>query len=248
MIIITGPGRSGTSVLAQLYKELGFDPGGEWFTEIQGGLEPPEVVEVNEEILEALGLSPMGAPGGGRRRVRRAGKAMIPPRYRAWLRYALRRMPWMGSSQPSLMRWEDLDQTVAEFAPRLHAIAQRYRVTKDPRFFWTLPVWAAAQVPIDHVLISIRNLDATVKSRARMDSLRFHGESGARNSVIYGLGLTLYGLEDHGIPYSLVRFPDFLTEPETLFQAARFPEPVDRDRFSEVFQGLARPELVHDHR
>lgn len=248
MIVITGPGRSGTSVLAQLYKELGFDPGGEWVTEIQGGLEPPDVVEANEEILEALGVSPMGAPVGGKRRIRRAGKALIPSRYRDGLRYALRYMPWMGSKQPSLMRWEAFAETVQRFAPRLRTLAERYRVTKDPRFFWTLPVWAEAQVPIEHVLISIRHLDATVQSRARMDSLRFHGESGARNSIIYGLGLTLYGLEDHGIPYSLVRFPDFLAKPDMLWRAARFPQPVDEARFMEVFKGLARPELVHDQR
>ena len=102
MIVITGPGRSGTSFLAQLYRELGFDPGGEWVPEIEGGFEPPEVVDVNERILAAVGVSPMGAPGGRSRAVRRAGKALVPSRFRASLRRALRRMPWMGTAQPGL--------------------------------------------------------------------------------------------------------------------------------------------------
>lgn len=248
MIVITGPGRSGTSILAQLYKELGFDPGGEWVADIHGGLEPPDIVDVNERILDAVGVSPMGAPGGGRARIRHAGKALVPMRHQASLRRALRRLPWMGAAQPSLMRWENLTETAARFTPELARLAGRYTVTKDPRFFWTLPVWAEANAPIEHVLVSIRDLDATVKSRGRMDSLRFHGESGARNSIAYGLGLTLFALEDHHIPYSLVRFPDFLTDPDTVLTAARFPQPVDEARFREVFREIVRPELVHDPR
>ena len=154
----------------------------------------------------------------------------------------------MGTAQPGLMRWGQLDDTAARFSPELRGIAERYGVTKDPRFFWTLPVWLAANAPIEHVLVSIRNLDATVKSRGRMDSLRFHGESGARNSIAYGLGLTLFALQDHDIPYGLVRFPDFLTDPDQVLQAARFPQAVDQAHFRRVFGELARPELVHDPR
>jgi len=121
-------------------------------------------------------------------------------------------------------------------------------VVKDPRFFWTLPVWASADISIDHVLVAIRNLDATVVSRGRMDSIRFRTESGARNSIVYGLGLTLSSVEEHRIPYSIVRFPDFVQRPLDLFNAARFPEPVSERRFREVASRVIRPDLVHDVR
>ena len=56
MIIITGSGRSGTSFVARLYKELGFDPGGEWYPHSDSGLEELELVRLNELILQELGL------------------------------------------------------------------------------------------------------------------------------------------------------------------------------------------------
>ena len=52
MLIITGPGRSGTSLLAQFCKDLGFDPGGEWYDGVNAGLEYPVVVRINDAILK----------------------------------------------------------------------------------------------------------------------------------------------------------------------------------------------------
>lgn len=52
MLIITGPGRSGTSLLAQFCKELGFDPGGEWHDGVNAGMEFPVVVRINDAILK----------------------------------------------------------------------------------------------------------------------------------------------------------------------------------------------------
>ena len=51
MLVITGMGRSGTSVLATFCKRLGFDPGGDYVEGINAGMEDPEVVAINEEIL-----------------------------------------------------------------------------------------------------------------------------------------------------------------------------------------------------
>jgi hypothetical protein len=248
MIVITGPGRSGTSFIARLYKELGFDPGGEWVAEIEGGLESPAIVAINEEIIEALGVTPMGVPGGVWRTVRHGGKALVPERYRAAIRRRAKFLPWMRRAQPGMLRWQRFDQVVKRFSPRLEALAASHAVCKDSRFLWTLPVWCAAGVPIQHVLISFRNLDATVKSRGRMDSLRFTSESGARNSIVYGMGLTLLAVEEHRVPYSVVRFPDFLDSPAELYRAARFPQPVTESRFRQLVESLRRPDLVHDHR
>ena len=58
MLVITGTGRSGTTVLAALCQRLGFDPGGAYVAGINAGLEDPEVVAINEDILR---------PGGGER-------------------------------------------------------------------------------------------------------------------------------------------------------------------------------------
>jgi hypothetical protein len=54
VIIITGPGRSGTSFLADLYKKLRFDPGGGWQKDIRAGREQKDTVEVNNALCEAL--------------------------------------------------------------------------------------------------------------------------------------------------------------------------------------------------
>lgn len=248
MIIITGPGRSGTSFIAQVYQGLGFDVGGEWVAEIHGGLEAPEIVQANEEIIEALGLTPMGAPGGNRRIVRQAGGLLVPARYRSALRDQLKWLPWMRSRQPGFLRWDRLSHVSARMAPRLRDLSLRYPLAKDPRFLWTLPAWIAAGVDIEHVLVAVRNLDAVVESRGRMDSLRFRSTSAAKNSIVYGLGLTQASLLDARISYALVRFPDFVDEPSSLFRAARFPAVVTEDQFAEVVGRLRRPELVHDRR
>ncbi len=51
MLIITGPGRSGTSVLARFCESLGYQPGGEWCDEIDAGLEHPRVAAINDAMF-----------------------------------------------------------------------------------------------------------------------------------------------------------------------------------------------------
>lgn len=50
MIIITGPGRSGTSVLAQFCLKMGYDPGGSWHDRVDAGLEHPRVAVINDAL------------------------------------------------------------------------------------------------------------------------------------------------------------------------------------------------------
>lgn len=54
MLIITGPGRSGTSVLALFCRKLGFEPGGAWYTNIDAGLEDEQIVRMNDEMLHEI--------------------------------------------------------------------------------------------------------------------------------------------------------------------------------------------------
>ena len=245
MILITGPGRSGTTVLALLYRELGFDPGGVWRDDTRSGLEDPEIVALNEAIIDAVGLTPMGAPGGIRKRIRRAGKALIPSSYQSRLRSRLRALPWMESAQPGLLDWPRLEAATSRFGSRLTAMGASHAVAKDPRFLWTLPVWAASGVALEHVAIAFRNLDASVTSRGQIDSLRFRTEGAARNSIVYGFGLALWTLEERGIPHSIVHFPAFLEAPTELYRALRFPEPVSEQAFAEALARVRRPELIH---
>ena len=62
MIIITGPGRSGTSLVAELYRDLGFDPGGAWNAEISAGREAEDIVRANLKIMHGLGVGMLGPP------------------------------------------------------------------------------------------------------------------------------------------------------------------------------------------
>ena len=65
MIVITGPGRSGTTFLAMLYRELGFDPGGRWNPLLNAGMEARQFSEFNNELGSGPGngrCSPEGNP------------------------------------------------------------------------------------------------------------------------------------------------------------------------------------------
>ena len=57
MIIVTGPGRSGTSVLSKIYDKLGFEVPGPWNYDqnVNAGYEIPEVARLNYKMLTELG-------------------------------------------------------------------------------------------------------------------------------------------------------------------------------------------------
>ena len=130
MIVITGPGRSGTSFLADLYRKLKFDPGGGWDKNIRAGLEAADVVEINQQIAKDL-------------------KAPVGPGPKAAL---------------GEQRWDLVGELAEKYGPQLHEIAARYEVCKDPRFVWTLRVWLAAKVPIEHVVLTFRRVDDVIGS------------------------------------------------------------------------------------
>ena len=108
-----------------------------------------------------------------------------------------------------------------------------------------MPAWLAAGASVDHVLLSLRDLDAAMKSKISAGYERDGSEVELKNWLVYGLGLCLDSMLEHGIDHSIVRFPDFLRAPEELHRSMRFPEPVDVARFTEVFGEVARPDMVH---
>lgn len=255
MIVVTGPGRSGTSLLARLYQELGFDPvvgGGGWEDTINGGLEDIEVGHLNLEIIHSLGMQ--SPPSLLADRVKSAIAPRPAPAPQA---------PSDGSTGPSVaglgervavavlgrrlrtMRWDRLDEVVERLGPRMRQIASTRQVVKDPQFCQTLHAWAAADAQVEQVVVTLRNTGATASGLLRTGHLPSWVESNAPNHVAYRLGLLFCALYDHRLEHAVLRFPDFLKEPEHVYDAIRFPAPVERDRFTEVFRSLVDPGLVH---
>lgn len=52
MLVITGTGRSGTSVVAEICRRCGFDPGGHWDESVNAGREDRAVVKINRAIYD----------------------------------------------------------------------------------------------------------------------------------------------------------------------------------------------------
>jgi hypothetical protein len=233
VLVVTGPGRSGTSLVAELYRELGFEPGGRWNPKVRAGNEDSEIVDVNRRIAKALG---MGRYEDRRRRRRSVTKK---------LRRAVRRRRLRAPRLDAPLDWSRFSSTVERFGPTLRHLADSHAVVKDPRFAWTLRVWAAAGANIEHVLVCIRSLDAMVASRIAAGMTGHASEQVVRNAIVYHVGLCMTALHDYGLEYNVVRFPDFAKQPETLYAAMQFPESVSRERFLEAFARVAREDLIH---
>jgi hypothetical protein len=254
MIVITGTGRSGTSLVAQLYRELGFDPGGFWIPEYNAGYEAKDVVRQNALVIRDLRLTILA-----NRTVNEAVRRLLndpddPPHGKlSWrlsnaIEWVALRCLGRRAEQLELVPWERFDEVVDTYRLDMIEISRRLQVAKDPFFCWTLGAWAAAGAQIDHVLVCVRHLDAVVESRMAAQQVVFKTRSEAKNSFIYGLGLCMAAIYSYRLPHALVRFPDFLDEPATLFEAMRFPTPVTFDRFLDAFSRIASAELIHDVR
>src|SRR5271155_2443635 len=111
MIVITGPGRSGTSLLARLYGELGFDPGGRWEPAVHAGFEDREVVTVNLELARAMGVSIKERRGGRTLEALGAGvrvtEGRVPPKIRRPIVSVMDSLRYMRST-PDLMDWDSV--------------------------------------------------------------------------------------------------------------------------------------------
>jgi hypothetical protein len=255
MIIVTGPGRSGTTFVANLYRELGFDPGGEWVDETNSGLEAQDVFAINVLLLRDLGVSALTDRVTGedlRRKLRDPRDPHRTNRFVAAGRNAVESaaLKLLGNSTDllTLIQWSKYDELAALYKPLMIGAARGRDVVKDPKFCWTLRAWVGAGVPVEHVLICIRNLDSVVKSHAAAGHTLFRSRDAALNAFTYAIGLCVTAVHDLRIPYSIVQFPDFLEDPERLYDAMRFPRPVTREQFDAAFERVRRADLVHDAR
>jgi hypothetical protein len=254
VIIIAGQGRSGTSLVARVYKELGFDPGGAWDESANMGFETAPVHDANERIIEALGMEEAGRRFRfipDRRlpkMVKERGKRLLPLSVRTRLIWLVKQPPWRSNARLQLIAWERFDEAVDRLRPLLHEVSRTHPVAKDPRFSWTLPVWVASGVPIEHVVVCVRSVDVVIERRIDYEWIPPKSKVSAKTWFVFGLGLCMTTIYDHRLSHGVLRFPDFVDRPEEVFDALRFPEQVPRERFLEAFARSVRKNLVHDFR
>jgi hypothetical protein len=258
VIIITGPGRSGTSVLARLYQELGFDPGGNWNPDVRAGLEHGKFWRLNNEIATAAGITmlhpakpaapepkvaPPPPPTGYRRIVRggrrRLAKALSPAPLQSGTPRPAR------PSRVLLADWDRVPAVIDKYHDRMVRLSKETVVVKDPRFMFTLPLWLAAGAQIEHVTITVRPMADMVASRKAAGHSEFNPVE-LRNSLTYGLGVITAAVLEYNVSHSYIAFPGFLHDLDALHASLRFPEPVSLERFRETAERVFDPGQVTD--
>ena len=147
----------------------------------------------------------------------------------------------------SLFPFSRLGEVASERRDALRSIVAARRVAKDPLFSWTLPVWVKAGVDVEYVTISTRTIDEAYGSHSAAAHMHFKSANDGKNSLIYGLGLTIATCLDAAIPFGMVRFPDMLSDPVELYRGLRFPDAVSFERFCEVFEEVVDRNLVHQY-
>lgn len=251
MIVVTGPGRSGTSFLARLYGELGFDPGGRWEPFVDAGHEHPEVVALNLAVAREMGVSIRERRGGHLLQALgsavRASEGRVPARIRQPVVAAVDAMRYSRST-PDLMDWGRVDKVVERHGEEMHTLAKELAVVKDPRFCFTLRAWLAAAAPVQAVVFTIRALDAMTDSRVRAHMYSRRASGWAKNNYCYGTGLLLTAAAEHRVPVSMLRYPDFLEDPDELYRSLPLPESRSPQDFQRAFVAIYDPALVHDRR
>lgn len=251
MIVITGPGRSGTSFLALLYRELGFDLKGSWTPRYRAGLEARAFQWTNTELTSALGTAQVERRGGrGLRRLDgmyQKRQARLPEETQKRVEAVLNNVRYRRDSL-DLLDWSKLDAVVDHYGERLRRLSVETQVVKDPRFCWTLPAWLASGATIDALVMPLRTLPAMVDSRIRAGMIPEEGRSWAMNQFAYGIGLVMAATSEYRVPIEVLRFPDFLDEPRQLHQRLPLPEARTWEEFEAAFEKVHDASLVQDRR
>lgn len=251
MIVITGPGRSGTSFLARLYKELGFDPGGRWLSFHDAGFEHPDVVAINVKVARAMGVSIRERRGGSTLEAAgqlvRLSEGRVPARLHRSIANAVDAVRYRRDC-PDLVKWESVEDVAARYGESMRELAKELTVVKDPRFCFTIAAWLASGADIEAVVFAIRPLDAMADSRVRTGMYSGRARAWAKHNYAYGTGLLLLATSAHRLPVSMLRFPDFLEAPEELYGQLPLPEPRSQEEFVRAFEAVHDPTLVHDSR
>lgn len=252
MIIITGPGRSGTSLLARAYREIGLDPGGCWNDAVDAGLEDPDVVLCNKRILADLDLSPYGLRGdapsiseyGALRALDRTVKRYLSDDRRAALRRRFEASRLNYSGRGFTIPWARLDAVAAKYGEIIRLLADSRTVVKDPLFCWSLPVWITAGARIDSVVVSTRAISEMTASRSASRLMSLRSSDRAKDAVMYGIGCVFASCWDAGIETAHVRFPAFVRDPSQTARRLPLPDESYRDRLVLALSKIADPAMV----
>ncbi len=144
----------------------------------------------------------------------------------------------MLSELGSPVNWESQEGVVQHYAEEI----LRYKdhlVLKDPQFEITARLWIEAGVDVDFVAICLRNLEVTAKSWSAVVGCRSY------NDLAYGAGMIISTCIDYAIPFTVLRFPDFVTDSDSLYHCLKFPKPVSEKYFNEAFYTSMDESLVH---
>lgn len=247
MIIITGPGRSGTTFLAMLYRELGFDPGGRWNPRFNAGMESKEFQRLNNHLAEALGT--FGEPRRGPTSLRNLEHLThhLPAPVQARVKPTLEALRYRRITG-DFLDWTRLSAVVDQYGESMRDLSARTDVVKDPRFCQTLHAWLASGASIEAVVLTIRPLGAMVDSRVRAGMIPERARGWAANNFTYATGLAMTAIVEHRVPFEVLRFPDFLNDPDELHRRLPFPEERSNSEFRKAFTRLYDSTLVHDMR
>jgi hypothetical protein len=266
VIIVTGPGRSGTSVLAQLYQQLGFDPGGNWIPKVNAGFEHGEFWRLNNALAAGVGATMLKLPQppvAASRQAKPPPATATPTGVRRIARGVKRRAVSALSHPPEpaptpakpkgvgnvngrvrMIDWSRIPAVVDQHGKEMVRLAKETPFVKDPRFIWTLPIWLAAGAEIEHITITTRAMEEMVASRHAAGHSKFNDVE-LRNTLTYGLGVVSAAVYESGVSHSFIRFPDFLHDLDGLYAALKFPTPVDPSVFRETAAKLFDPDQVH---
>jgi hypothetical protein len=215
MIVISGPGRSGTSFLATLYRELGFDPGGGWRDDIRAGLEAADVVEINTLLCTELN-APVGPP----------------PRPKLGEQH-WHRVAELADKHGKKLRGIAKDREVAK-DPRF---AWTLRI-------W-LEAGAEIEHLVMTMRKVEDVIGSAGYAGMRKHPTTEEGLNGSRSTIIYRMGSLIATVGDYDLPHSILWFPRYLADPVKLHSRLVFPKPVDLPTFVKTFERTVNPEFVH---
>lgn len=111
---------------------------------------------------------------------------------------------------------EQRDALAHRFRARMHELAARQEVAKDPRFTVTLDLWLRAGVPIEYMVVCIRSPEECIESAAETGA-GFAIESPESmlrgyHELIARIGCLFQTLALHGIPFGVVRYDHYIED------------------------------------
>ncbi len=234
-----------------LYRELGFDPGGRWNPQVNAGMEAKQFSEINNELTAALGT--VGAPRQGTRslrslkRVSEFSAGHFPTPIHQCVDSVLGSLRYHRNTA-DLLDWTKLDAVIARYGETMRELSASTQVVKGPHFCWTLQAWLGSGASIDSVLLAVRPLEAMAESRVRVGMIPDRARTWAMNNFAYGIGLAMSAIEEYRVPFEFLRFPDFLDNPEDLYDRLPLPEKRSWTEFLTAFEKVHDASLVHDER